>query len=98
MLCRHASDRIRLLRSGHKCGSTAGSDPAPMLKSESSSRDTGNAANRGAVGAAGEGIGLSIVKRLCELLDATLELETAPGAGTTFRVVLPCSYSSPAPP
>jgi signal transduction histidine kinase len=77
---------------------TAGSDPAPMLKSESSPRDTGNAASRSAVGTAGEGIGLSIVKRLCELLDATLELETAPGAGTTFRVVLPCSYSSPAPP
>jgi len=42
---------------------------------------------------AGEGIGLSIVKRLCELLDASLELETAPGAGTTFRVVLPARLS-----
>jgi len=41
---------------------------------------------------AGEGIGLSIVKRLCELLDASLELETAPGEGTTFRVVLPSAY------
>jgi signal transduction histidine kinase len=38
---------------------------------------------------AGEGIGLSIVKRLCELLDASLELETSPGKGTTFRVVFP---------
>jgi signal transduction histidine kinase len=37
----------------------------------------------------GEGIGLSIVKRLCELLDASLELETSPGKGTTFRVVFP---------
>ena len=41
---------------------------------------------------AGEGIGLSIVKRLCELLDASLELETAPGAGTTFRVIFPRAY------
>jgi signal transduction histidine kinase len=40
----------------------------------------------------GEGIGLSIVKRLCELLDASLELETAPGAGSTFRVAFPRSY------
>jgi signal transduction histidine kinase len=47
---------------------------------------------------AGEGIGLSIVKRLCELLDASLELETAPGEGTTFRVVLPRVYPDPAPP
>jgi two-component sensor histidine kinase len=38
---------------------------------------------------AGEGIGLSIVKRLCELLDASLELETSEGSGTTFRVVFP---------
>jgi signal transduction histidine kinase len=42
---------------------------------------------------AGEGIGLSIVKRLCELLDASLELETAPGAGTTFRVIFPRAYA-----
>ena len=41
---------------------------------------------------ASEGIGLSIVKRLCELLDASLELETSNGEGTTFRVVFPCHY------
>ena len=40
----------------------------------------------------GEGVGLSIVKRLCELLDASLELATKPGQGTTFRVILPRSY------
>jgi signal transduction histidine kinase len=40
----------------------------------------------------GEGVGLSIVKRLCELLDASLELASKPGQGTTFRVILPCSY------
>jgi signal transduction histidine kinase len=45
----------------------------------------------------GEGIGLSIVKRLCEVLGATLELATAPGHGTTFRIAFPLRYSAPAP-
>jgi signal transduction histidine kinase len=40
----------------------------------------------------GEGVGLSIVKRLCELLDASLELATRAGHGSTFRVILPRSY------
>ena len=40
----------------------------------------------------GEGIGLAIVKRLCELLEATLELDSRP-VGTTFRVSLPRKYS-----
>ena len=42
---------------------------------------------------AGEGIGLSIVKRLCELLDATLEMETEASVGTTFRVLFPRHYA-----
>jgi len=42
---------------------------------------------------AGEGIGLSIVKRLCELLDASIELQSAAGQGTTFRVIFPRRYA-----
>ncbi|HEY0340288.1 MAG TPA: HAMP domain-containing sensor histidine kinase, partial [Steroidobacteraceae bacterium] len=41
-----------------------------------------------------EGVGLSIVKRLCELLDASMELETNPGTGTTFRIIFPRYYSA----
>lgn len=41
---------------------------------------------------AGEGIGLSIVKRLCELMDASLEIASSAEAGTTFRVVFPLEY------
>lgn len=41
----------------------------------------------------GEGIGLSIVKQLCELLSASIELKTEPGRGTTFRVVFPARYN-----
>ncbi len=63
--------------------------PAPTLRSQTdpdAPRDAG-----------GEGIGLSIVKRLCELLDASLEMETSPGEGTTFRVVFPRQYPKPLP-
>ena len=42
----------------------------------------------------GEGIGLSIVKRLCELLDASLEIASSAEVGTTFRVVFPRRYQS----
>jgi signal transduction histidine kinase len=44
----------------------------------------------------GEGIGLSIVKRLCELLDASLEMASSPETGTTFRVVFPRHYQATA--
>jgi signal transduction histidine kinase len=62
-------------------------EPAPTLPSQS--------AHPAPQALSGEGIGLSIVKRLCELLDASLELETAPGEGTTFRVIFPRSYADP---
>jgi len=41
----------------------------------------------------GEGIGLSIVKRMCELLEAAMEMESVPRRGTTVRVVLPRRYA-----
>ena len=46
----------------------------------------------------GEGIGLSIVKRLCELLDASIEIASSGDTGTTFRVVFPLRYRRPANP
>ncbi|MBD2756338.1 sensor histidine kinase [Spirosoma validum] len=41
----------------------------------------------------GEGIGLQIVKRLCELLKANLEIESITGRGTLFRIRFPIRYS-----
>lgn len=40
----------------------------------------------------GEGIGLSIVRQLCELLDAVVEVESAIDRGTMFRVLVPNDY------
>jgi signal transduction histidine kinase len=62
--------------------------------------DTGpgfhNAAPRSPGDEAGEGIGLSIVKRLCELLDATIEMKSVTDVGTTFRILFPRQYTNPA--
>ena len=44
----------------------------------------------------GEGLGLAIVKRLCELLNASIELESEVGKGTTIRVLVPKHYVPPA--
>ena len=41
----------------------------------------------------GEGIGLSIVKRLCDMLDASIELKSVEAVGTTFRILFPRQYS-----
>jgi signal transduction histidine kinase len=42
----------------------------------------------------GEGIGLQIVKRLCELLGASMEIESIAGRGTLFRIRMPIHASS----
>ena len=67
-----------------EAGSSESQAPAPTLPSQSIRRPPNQEP--------GEGIGLSIVKRICELLNASLELETEPGKGSTFRVVFPCRY------
>lgn len=43
------------------------------------------------VAPSGEGIGLSIVRRLCELLEASIQLRSS-NEGSVFRVVFPRSY------
>ena len=64
---------------------SANTTPMPALASQSPARAPHDLQ--------GEGIGLSIVKRLCELLDASLELDSATGKGTTVRVVFPRAYA-----
>ena len=47
-----------------------------------------------AANSTGEGLGLSIVKRLCDMLDATIEMKTEKGVGTCFRILFPRHYST----
>jgi PAS domain S-box-containing protein len=45
----------------------------------------------------GTGLGLTIVKAIVDAHEAAIEVDTEPGAGTTFRVVLPKSAPAQAP-
>lgn len=42
----------------------------------------------------GEGIGLLIVRHLCKLLDAIIEVDAEPGEGTSFKIIFPVSLTS----
>lgn len=57
-------------------------DPIDLPPTDPTSVESGNKVQ------GGEGIGLHIVKRLCELLGASLDVETQPGNGTLFRIRL----------
>jgi signal transduction histidine kinase len=84
---KHATDEAHQVEQQNVSPSDASpsADAAPTLASQTAAPSPHMPA--------GEGIGLSIVKRLCEMLDASLELESSEGAGTTFRVIFPSRYS-----
>jgi signal transduction histidine kinase len=65
---------------------------SPSMRNDTSIGQT--LGTRSLRGEAGEGIGLSIVKRLCEMLDATIEVESIKDQGSTFRILFPRHYSS----
>ena len=49
----------------------------------------------GAENPQGVGLGLSIVKHLCQLMQARIELHSRPGEGTRFTVTLPSVHAGP---
>jgi signal transduction histidine kinase len=70
-------------------------DPArePLPSSEMQPEEAAPMLGHSFRGEAGEGIGLSIVKRLCELLDAQIEMQSVKDVGTTFRILFPRRYA-----
>jgi signal transduction histidine kinase len=70
----------------HAAGAAAAAGPGAVSKTALAHRETSREE-------AGEGIGLSIVKRLCEMLDATIELKSAPDVGTSVRILFPRHYN-----
>jgi signal transduction histidine kinase len=78
---RHVEEAAREGK-GFRSGKEPDLSPAARLAARSSHQEHG------------EGIGLSIVKRLCELLDATVEMVSNPGEGTTLRILFPRSYGT----
>jgi signal transduction histidine kinase/DNA-binding response OmpR family regulator len=56
---------------------------------------TGGDAQRSTQGASGTGLGLSIVKSLVDLHEGLIEVDSQPGRGTAFRVLLPAAVPGP---
>jgi signal transduction histidine kinase len=62
-------------------------DTGPGLTSSAASGETADVR-------AGEGVGLAIVKRLCTLLDAQMEIDSVLGRGTKISITWPQRYSA----
>ena len=92
-----ATDLTRQLVSAQHSGDVAhaecGLDAPPAANSRAADETAASSQDGRRVQREGEGIGLSIVKRLCGLLDATLEFESLAGQGTTFVILLPRRYT-----
>lgn len=65
------------------------SDNGPGISPEEQKRIFGKFQRGSTATAEGSGYGLAIVKRLAELHGGRVELDSSPGRGSTFRVVLP---------
>ncbi|HEY2530016.1 MAG TPA: sensor histidine kinase [Xanthobacteraceae bacterium] len=84
----------RALEKAHEQSSASGTGPSQDRKENPNAGSSHSAdAILSLHRASGEGLGLSIVKRLCDLLDATIDMTSEMGVGTTFRILFPRQYS-----
>ncbi|GAA4470909.1 hypothetical protein GCM10023189_60460 [Nibrella saemangeumensis] len=65
--------------------------PKPAKESDAG-RTTAESLPRPPLLSSGEGVGLFIVKRLCELLNGSLDLESKPGVGSLVTITFPTRY------
>jgi signal transduction histidine kinase len=72
-------------------GPGLGSTNAASLSSEANAKQESDLGESGG-GPHGEGIGLLIVRQLCKLLDAVIDIETSSDEGTTFKIVFLLEY------
>jgi len=90
-----AAPLLAEMKKATEIAAEADGKPAAMnddASSVTSPERTVSTAKRSAKLPPGEGIGLSIVKRLCDLLDASLQVTSPAGHGTMFKVVFPKRY------
>jgi signal transduction histidine kinase len=76
----------KLAQGIEQAGRNALPDPTNQLGEGEDAGETGSLG--------GEGIGLVIVRRLCELLEGVIEVNSQSGHGTEFRITLPSAYSA----
>jgi signal transduction histidine kinase len=75
-------------------------DEGPGINAEDQKKMFGKFCRLTARPTAGEssnGLGLSIVKRLVDAMDGTIQCQSTPGLGTTFMVRLPAAVEEPKP-
>jgi len=95
MQSRSAQPLADALERAHEQSPSAGKDPVDDSADGAHGPEVPHGADLQATReSAGEGIGLSIVKRLCDMLDATIEMTSEQGVGTTFRILFPREYQS----
>lgn len=67
-------------------------DTGPGFTQSQHEKQANKAGNSAHDSSRGEGVGLTIVHRLCELLDGRVEIASSPDQGTAIRIILPTAY------
>jgi hypothetical protein len=86
---------LRFARHGSECWMLEVDDTGPGIPLQSREKifEDFQRLPETCTGQPGAGLGLAIVRRLVQLLNGRIELESEVGSGTSFRVILPTQYT-----